>query len=112
LASKNFKLELHDCDEEIKADDPYFGYGKAKFSLKDLLNPYCKQLKLWSDVYPVKRTLLNMDSNLNLNATARKSERTIEKASPYLINSTYFNITVDLAHPIGMFNEEEEKKKI
>jgi len=53
-----------------------------------------------------------MDSNLNLNATARKSERTIEKASPYLINATYFNITVDLAHPIGMFNEEEEKKKI
>jgi hypothetical protein len=55
LASKNLKLELHDCDEETKIEDAFFSYGKAKFALKDLLNPYCKSLKLRSDVYPVKR---------------------------------------------------------
>jgi len=53
-----------------------------------------------------------MDSNLNLNATAWKAERTIEKASPYLINATFFNISVDLACPLGEFNEEDEKWKL
>ena len=41
LASKTMKLELHDCDEEIKDEDqPQFSYGLANFHLKDLLNPY------------------------------------------------------------------------
>jgi hypothetical protein len=65
-----------------------------------------------SDVFPVKKALLNMDNNLDLNATARKSERTIEKSSPYLVNATYFIISVDIAVPIGSFNEKNELKAI
>lgn len=53
-----------------------------------------------------------MDNNLDLNATARKSERTIEKSSPYLVNATYFIISVDIAVPIGSFNEKNELKAI
>jgi hypothetical protein len=45
---------------------------------------------------------------LDLNTTARKNERTIEKSSPYLINATYAVITADLSYPIGSFNEELE----
>ena len=43
------KLDLHDCDEDVKAEDDeeiHFSYGRAKFSIKDLLNPYVKRLKL------------------------------------------------------------------
>ena len=46
-----------------------------------------------------------MDNNLDLNTTARKAERTLEKACPYLINATYFMINVDLATGIGSFDE-------
>jgi hypothetical protein len=53
-----------------------------------------------------------MDTQLDLNATARKAERTIEKANPYLVNATFFIVSVDLAHPLGTFNEEAEKKLI
>lgn len=42
LASKNLKVELHDCDEHTKDDQTLFSYGKAKFALKDLLNPFCR----------------------------------------------------------------------
>ena len=70
-------LDLHDCDEDIKAEDDeelHFSYGRAKFSLKDLLNPFVKTLKLRSDVFPVKRTLANTENNLDLNTTAKKAE--------------------------------------
>lgn len=45
-----------------------------------------------------------------MNTTARKNERGIEKASPYLINATYCVIVAELANPIGSFNEEAELK--
>jgi hypothetical protein len=50
--------------------------------------------------------------NLDLNTTARKGERGIEKFSPYLINATYAVMTAELAFPIGSFNEEAELKKL
>lgn len=43
--------------------------------------------------------------NLDLNTTAKKNEKTIEKSSPYLINGTYAVITADLSYPIGSFDE-------
>jgi hypothetical protein len=46
--------------------------------------------------------------NLDLNTTARKNEKTVEKASPYLINATYATIIANLTRPIGQFNEEKE----
>ena len=52
----------------------------------------------------MKSTILNLD----LNTTARKGERGVEKASPYLINSTYSVIIVNLARPIGPFDHEME----
>jgi len=46
-----------------------------------------------------------------LNTTARKNEKTIEKFSPYLINSTYAVIQANLTFPIGSFNLEKENAK-
>jgi len=103
------KIEIHDSDEMKKLEDDKFNYGVAKFTLKDMLNPFCKNLKLWSDVYPVKRALLNTENELNLNATAWKLERTTEKASPYFESETYITIESELAFPLGTFNEEHER---
>ncbi len=50
--------------------------------------------------------------NLDLNTTAKKGERGIEKACPYLLNATYCVITADLSYPIGSFNEAEELKAL
>jgi hypothetical protein len=47
---------------------------------------------------------------LDLNTTARKNERGIEKASPYLVNATYAVITAELSYAVGSFNEEAELK--
>lgn len=43
-----------------------------------------------------------------MNTTARKNEKTIEKASPYLINNTYAVIIANLARSIGPFDEKLE----
>jgi hypothetical protein len=69
-------------------------------------------LKLRSDVFPVKRELQDNTQNLDLNTTARKGERGIEKFSPYLVNATYAVLTAEMAIPIGTFNEELELRKI
>ena len=37
----------------------------------------------------MKRPEVDHTQNLDLNTTARKNEKTIEKASPYLMNATY-----------------------
>lgn len=63
-------------------------------------------------MFPVKRELQDNTQNLDLNTTARKGERGIEKFSPYLINATYAILTAELAFPIGSFNEENELKKL
>ena len=43
-----------------------------------------------------------------MNTTARKGEKQVEKASPYLINSTYSVIIAELARPIGPFDLDAE----
>ena len=47
---------MHDCDEFVNADsDATFSVGQAKFTFKDFLRPFCRELKLRSDVFPMKR---------------------------------------------------------
>ena len=58
LATKLVRVELHDCDEYVAPEDEKeakFSIGLAKFTLKDFLRPNCKDLKLRSDIFPVKR---------------------------------------------------------
>ena len=69
--------------------DQNFSVGVAGFTFKDFLRPFCRELKLRSDVFPKKKAEVDNTQNLDLNTTARKNEKTIEKFSPYLINATY-----------------------
>jgi hypothetical protein len=82
--------------------------GKAKTTVRDLLKTSCIELKLRSDVVPLKRQEVDTTTNLDLNTTAKKTEKTVEKASPYYVNSTYAVISVNLARPIQEFNEKLE----
>jgi hypothetical protein len=59
-------------------------------------------------VFPVKKELIDTTQNLDLNTTAKKNERQIEKSSPYLLHATYAVITAELSYPIGVFNEALE----
>ena len=98
---------LHDCDEFVNADsDATFSVGQAKFTVKDFLRPFCRELKLRSDVFPMKRVEADNSQNLNLNTTARKNEKNVEKCSPYLSNMTYFVLQANLAYPIAAFDEK------
>lgn len=109
LATKLVKVYLHDCDEYVAADsEATFSVGQAQFTFKDFLRPYCRELKLRSDVFPMKRVEIDNTQNLDLNTTARKNEKTVEKFSPYLINATYCVLQANLAYPIGSFNFEAE----
>jgi hypothetical protein len=101
LATKLLRVELHDCDEYVPPEDEKdakFSVGCAKFTLKDFLRPNCRELKLRSDIFPVKRELQDNTMNIDLNTTARKNERTVDKASPYLVNATYAVITAELSY--------------
>ena len=71
----------------------------------------CLELKLRSDIFPLKRVEVDNTQNLDLNTTARKNEKTVEKASPYLINSTFAVLVANLARPIGVFDEKVELEK-
>ena len=109
LATKLVRIKLHDCDEFVTEEsDAVFSVGQASFTFKDFLRPYCHELKLRSDVFPMKRPEVDNTQNLDLNTTARKNEKTIEKFSPYLINATYCVIQANLSHPIGSFNMEKD----
>ena len=112
LATQIIGVELHDCDEYIEnkedAQNAQFSAGRAKFTFRDFLRKNCLELKLRSDVFPLKRDEVDNTNNLDLNTTARKNEKTVEKASPYLSNATYAVLIANLARPIGDFNEEFE----
>ena len=115
LATQIISVELHDCDEYIEnkedAANAKFSAGRAKFTFRDFLRSNCMELKLRSDVFPLKRDEVDNTNNLDLNTTARKNEKTVEKASPYLINATYSVIIANLARPIGEFNNDIELMK-
>ena len=56
--------------------------------------------------------MIDMTENLDLNKTARKNEKAVERFSPYLIKSTYAVIQANLSYPIGSFNMARELKII
>lgn len=106
LTTRLVRVILHDNDEytsETDADQ-HFSVGQASFTFKDFLRPFTKELKLRSDVFPLKRTTVDQTENLDLNKTAKKNEKAVEKFSPYLINSTYAVIQANLSYPIGSFD--------
>ena len=112
LATQIVSVELHDCDEYIENEEDAkvakFSAGRAKFTFRDFLRKNVLELKLRSDIFPLKRDEVDNTNNLDLNTTARKGEKTVEKASPYLINSTYSVIIANLARPIGPFDYDTE----
>lgn len=109
LATDLVRVYLHDCDEYVGADsDATFSVGQAQFTFKDFLRPYCRELKLRSDVFPMKRVEVDNTTNLDLNTTARRNEKTVEKFSPYLSHATYFVLQANLAVKLGSFNHEAE----
>ena len=59
-------------------------------------------------MFPKKKPELDNTQNLDLNTTARKNERTIEKFSPYLNNATYAVIQANLSYPIDAFDSTAE----
>jgi hypothetical protein len=63
-----------------------------------------------SDIIPTKRVEKDNTNNLDLNTTARQSEKIENKASPYLVNESYAVVIAKLARPIDNFNEEQELK--
>ena len=105
---------MHDNDEYVneKDSDATFSVGQAVFTLKDFLRPFTNELKLRSDVFPKKRDVVDQTMNLDLNRTARRNEKAMEKFSPYLINSTYAVIQCNLSYPIGSFNETDEMAEL
>lgn len=109
LATKLVKVHLHDCDEYVSANsDSTFPVGAAQFTFKDFLRPFQRELKLRSDIFPMKKSLVDNTMNLDLNTTARKNDKTVEKCSPYLSKMTYAVIQANLAYPIGVFDEQHE----
>lgn len=92
LATKMVKIHLHDSDEYSTSTDDegrVFAKGLAQFTFRDFLRPFCRELKLRSDVFPCKRVNEDNTQNLDLNTSARKEERPQDKLNPYLSNATY-----------------------
>ena len=110
LSTQLVRVHLHDNDEYIGEGDAEvnFSVGQASFTLKDFLRPFTTELKLRSDVFPLKRQAVDQTNNLDLNKTARKKESAVERFSPYLINSTYSVLQANLSYPIGSFDEAKE----
>jgi hypothetical protein len=63
-------------------------------------------------VFPMKKVIVDNTSVLDLNTTARKNDKTIDKFSPYMQHMTYFVLTADLAHPIGSFDEAKQMEMV
>ena len=98
------RVFVHDSDEYLTSEqEVMFAVGQAQFSLRDFLRPYCKELKMRSDVFPMKKGIVDTTTQLDLNKTARMNEKTLDKFCPYLLNNTYVVISCNLAHPIGSF---------
>lgn len=85
LATKLVRVFLHDCEEYVSEDsDATFAVGQAQFTFRDFLRPFCRDLKLRSDVFPMKKEIVDTTNQLDLNTTARRSDKTLDKFSPYM----------------------------
>ncbi len=89
LATKLLRVILHDNDEYNYDEGTVFAVGQAQFTLRDFLRPFCREMKLRSDVFPMKRVDADNTTNLDLNTTAKKNQQVKDSLSPYLINLTY-----------------------
>jgi hypothetical protein len=58
---------------------------------------------LRSDVFPMKKEIIDTTNNLELNTTARRNDKTLDKFSPYMTHMTYAVLEAKLAYPIGSF---------
>lgn len=73
LATKVAYVELHDNEEYAENKDAAdqkvakFSIGRAKFTLRDFLRPNCHELKLRSDIFPLKKDEIDNTQNLDLN---------------------------------------------
>lgn len=113
LTTKIVSVDLHDCDEYVEDEEnAVFQHGRAKFSFRDFLRKNCLEVKLRSDVFPLKRNDVDNTTNLDLNTTAKKNEKTVERACPYLVNSTAAILVANLARPIAPFDHDIELKKL
>ena len=63
-------------------------------------------------MFPQKKAVIDNTQVLDLNTTARKNDKVIDKFCPYMQNMTYFVLTAELAHSIGSFDETKELEKI
>lgn len=64
------------------------------------MRPFCREVKLRADVYPMKKEMTDTTNNLDLNGTARKADKCADKFSPYMQNMTHFVLNAQLAGPI------------
>ena len=113
LSTKLVRVYLHDCEEYVSKDSNVtFAVGQASFSFRDFLRPYCKFISLRSDVFPMKKEITDNTNELDLNTTARRNDKVIDKFSPYMANMTYFNLKADLAFPIGLFDEKKAMQEM
>ena len=80
LSSTPVRVILHDNEEYKNESDAEceFSVGQASFTLRDFLRPFTQELRLRSDVYPLKRALVDKTHNLDLNKTARQNEKVVE----------------------------------
>lgn len=109
LATKLVKVFLHDCDEYVKdGAEATFPIGQAQFTFKDFLRPFCRELRLRSDVFPLKKEIIDTTNQLDLNTTARRNDKIIDKFSPYMQHLTYFVLNAHLAFPIGSFSQTKD----
>jgi hypothetical protein len=108
LTTKLLRVHLHDNDEYNFDEGTIFAVGQASFTLRDFLRPFCREMKLRSDVFPMKRVEADNTKNLDLNTTAKKNQHVQDSLNPYLINMTYCVIKVNLAFPITQFDSVAE----
>lgn len=55
----------------------------------------------------MKKQAVDNTNQLDLNTTARKNDKVVDKFSPYMQHMTYFIMTADLAHQIEVFDEKK-----
>lgn len=60
----------------------------------------------------MKKVIVDNTQVLDLNTTARKNDKVIDKFSPYMQHMTYFVLTAELAHSIGSFDEAKQMEKV
>ena len=56
----------------------------------------------------MKKEIVDTTNNLDLNTTARMSDKIQDKFSSYMSHMTYCVLEAKLANPIGAFDEKKE----